>query len=76
MTTNLPLLTALAASPERYLLADSLNDLRGEALAHWREVQKLRIKGMLTAYMELDVIDAERFRALCDELSAYAEGQA
>ncbi|OLU22497.1 hypothetical protein BVH03_25080 [Pseudomonas sp. PA15(2017)] len=74
-TPPLPLLKALAATPERYILAMFLKDLisaTGEA----RHDIKQRLGGILCAYLELDVITADQYNALAAELHAFVWGQA
>ena len=73
---KLPLCCELAAQPGRYLFADWLDTMLMYQPAEARQDEAIRLKGMLYAYMEVDVISADQFAAMADELTAFAFGAA
>lgn len=71
---QLPLCCLLAAQPGRYLFPGLLRDLIEQASPDARELCASRLKGMLGAYMEMDVINPDQFSDLCAEIHAFAYG--
>lgn len=69
----LPLCSQFAASPARYLFAGWRNEILQQSLEHRSDIAQ-RLKGMLSAYMEMDVISADQYRAMTDELTDFAFG--
>lgn len=70
----LPLCSQFAAQPARYLFATWLNSLRMDQPQEARESNAQRLKGMLHAYMEMDLICVGRHEAMCKELTDFAYG--
>lgn len=71
---KLPLCSAFAAEPARYLFANWLKSLCMDQPQEALEVDAIRLKGMLIAYLELDLINCEQYKALADELNTFAYG--
>ncbi|WP_175253482.1 hypothetical protein [Pseudomonas sp. BMW13] len=67
---------AFAAQPGRYLFAHWLESMRMDQPADARQADAQRLKGMLAAYMEMDVISADQGAAMAAELTAFAFGAA
>lgn len=72
----LPLCSAFAADPARYLFANWLKSLCMDQPQEALEVDAIRLKGMLIAYLELDLVNCEQYKALADELNTFAFGSA
>lgn len=72
----LPLCSAFAAEPARYLFANWLKSLCMDQPQEALEVDAIRLKGMLIAYLELDLVNCEQYKALADELNTFAFGAA
>lgn len=70
----LPLCSAFAAEPARYLFANWLKSLCMDQPQEALEVDAIRLKGMLIAYLELDLVNCEQYKALADELNTFAFG--
>lgn len=70
----LPLCSAFAADPARYLFANWLKSLCMDQPQEALEVDAIRLKGMLIAYLELDLVNCEQYKALADELNTFAYG--
>lgn len=73
---KLPLCSAFAAEPARYLFANWLKSLCMDQPQEALEVDAIRLKGMLIAYLELDLVNCEQYKALADELNTFAFGAA
>lgn len=73
---KLPLCSAFAAEPARYLFANWLKSLCMDQPQEALEVDAIRLKGMLIAYLELDLVNCEQYEALADELNTFAFGAA
>lgn len=58
---KLPLCSAFAAEPARYLFANWLKSLCMDQPQEALEVDAIRLKGMLIAYLELDLISFEHY---------------
>lgn len=71
---KLPLCSAFAAEPARYLFANWLKSLCMDQPQEALEVDAIRLKGMLIAYLELDLVNCEQYKALADELNTFAFG--
>ena len=71
---QLPLCCQLATQPGRYLFPGLLRDLIEQANTDARQNSASRLKGMLAAYMEMDVINPDQFSDLCAEIHAFAYG--
>ncbi len=71
---KLPLCSAFAAEPARYLFANWLKSLCMDQPQEALEVDAIRLKGMLIAYLELDLISFEHYHTLAEELNTFAYG--
>lgn len=74
LQAKLPLCCELAAQPGRYLFANWLESMLMDQPADARQDDARRLKGMLAAYMETDVISADQGAALLDEIQSFAFG--
>lgn len=70
----LPLCCQLAAQPARYLFATWLENLRLDQPQEARASDAQRLKGMLHAYMEMNVVSTDQHREMCEELNDFAYG--
>lgn len=70
----LPQCSQFAAHPARYLFAGWLNEILMQQSLEHRSDAAHRLKGMLSAYMEMDVISGDHYRAMSDELNAFTFG--
>lgn len=70
----LPLCCQFSADPARYLFRGWLNDILMQPSLEPLSDGVGRLKGMLAAYMEVDVISADQYRAMANELHAFAYG--
>lgn len=70
----LPLCCQLAAQPDRYLFASKLINLIDANSQDGRQMSAARLAGMLAAYLETDVISADQYRAMANELHTFAFG--
>ncbi|MBD9653551.1 hypothetical protein IB239_01835 [Pseudomonas sp. PDM12] len=71
---QLPLCSQFAALPGRYMFAMWLDNLLTEQPIDSRQSDAQRLKGMLAAYLELELITNAQHMAMCDELTAFAFG--
>lgn len=71
---QLPLCSQFAALPGRYIFALWLDSLLIEQPKDAQQSDALRLKGMLAAYLELELIADAQHMAMCDELTAFAFG--
>lgn len=71
---DLPLCRQFAAHPARYLFASWLDEIQTQQSLERRSDIAHRLKGMLAAYMEMDVISADQYRARTNELTDFAFG--
>ena len=71
---KLPLCSAFAAEPARYLFATWIESLRMDQPQEALQVDAIRLKGMLIAYLELDLISCEHYHTLAEELNTFAYG--
>lgn len=71
---QLPLCCQLAAQPGRYLFANWLESMVMPQPRCALQDDARRLKGMLIAYLELEQISNENYRALADELNTFAFG--
>ena len=58
------------------MFASNLGNMLMEQPEDARQADARRLKGMLVAYMEMDVISGDEFAAMADELTAFAFGAA
>lgn len=72
----LPQCSALAAQVDRHMFATWLTTLTIEQPLDARQADVQRLKGMLTAYLEMDLISCDQYRAMANELHAFAFGAA
>lgn len=70
----LPLCSQMAEHPGRYLFAQNLKSMLMDQPEDARQADARRLKGMLAAYMETDVISADQGGAMLDEIHAFAFG--
>lgn len=71
---QLPLCCQMANQPGRYLFAHWLESMVMPQPQPGRQADACRLKGMLVAYMETDLINGDQFNALCAEVHAFAFG--
>lgn len=71
---TLPLCRALAASPKRHQFADGLEQLLQNTEKTAQVNAMARLKGMVDAYMEADIIRPGHAAALYNELSDFVWG--
>ncbi len=71
---DLPLCSQLAAQSGRYLFASKFISLIDANSQDGRQMSAARLAGMLTAYLETDVISADQYRAMANELHTFAFG--
>lgn len=72
----LPLCSAFAADPARYLFANWLETMLMDQPQETLQDDARRLKGMLIAYLELDLVNCKQYKALADELNTFAFGAA
>lgn len=70
----MPLCSQFAALPERHLFAYWLTTMLIDQPQESRQSDALRLKGMLSAYLELGLIGTDQSQAMCAELTAFAFG--
>lgn len=70
----LPLCSAFAADPARYLFANWLETMLMDQPQETLQDDARRLKGMLIAYLELDLISSEHYHTLAEELNTFAYG--
>lgn len=70
----LPLCSRMAALPERNVFAFWLDAMLTDQPQEIRHGDAHRLMGMLAAYTETGLINSAQFKALCDELRAFAFG--
>lgn len=70
----LPLCSAFAADPARYQFANWLETMLMDQPQETLQDDAIRLKGMLIAYLELDLISFEHYHTLAEELNTFAYG--
>lgn len=70
----LPLCSEFAAQPGRYLFICNMDSLLLTQSRDAMQADAIRLKGMLSAYLELELLGNEQFKAMCDELTDFAFG--
>ena len=70
----LPLCSQFAAQQDRYLFICNMDSLLLDQSRDSLQLDATRLKGMLCAYLELELLGNEQFKAMCDELTDFAFG--
>ncbi len=73
---QLPHCSQFATLPSRYIFTLWLDSLLIDQPKDSRQFDALRLKGMLAAYLELELITSAQHMAMCDELTTFAFGAA